>query len=376
MIGVPAIWIWNSVRRARPGPGRLLRTFRIRVLLLLAPVLAAGIVAGTAAPGWAAAFTPTVPASQASCTEVDRTVALLPDLPQTATVAGTLCLPTQWAPGPHAVDVLVHGAMYNRQYWDWPVHPETYSYVRKTVQAGRAAFYYDGLGAGASSHPVGIRATFNSDVYALHQIVQWLRSGYPTVNVVGHSLGSVVVTAEAGSYNDEDHVVLTGLTHGQGIGFLTLPADIYTALLDPQFSGMITLLDGGYLTTLPGRRAPLFYSASADPAVVAYDEAHKDVMTASQASEAIASLVVPAGLNISNQITVPVLLVDGQEDAAFCNVDVSCASDAVLQSEEAPYFTGAASFTARTIPNTGHDLPLHPSAAVSFAVINDWLEAP
>ena len=316
----------------------------------------------------------TVPASMATCTPVERTVALVPELPKTATISGTLCLPTQWAPGPQVVDVLVHGGMYNRQYWDWPVQPETYSYVRRTVAAGRAAFFYDGLGSGVSSHPNGPRASFNSDVYALHQIVSWLRAGYPAVNVIGHSLGSAIVIQESGQYNDADHVVLTGLTHGHGLGFITLPTAIYTALLDPQFSSMFSVLDGGYLTTIPGRRAALFYSASADPSVIAYDEAHKDVMTGSQTAQAITALTIPAGLNLSNQITEPVLMVDGQEDAPFCNIDVSCASDAVLQSREAPYFTGAQSFTARTIPNTGHDLPLHPSAELSFDVINEWLK--
>jgi pimeloyl-ACP methyl ester carboxylesterase len=347
--------------------------FRTGVLAVL--LTAAGTL-GAISPSPANAatgFVPTVPTSTATCTDVALTVALLPDLPKTATIAGTLCLPAQWDAGPATVDVLVHGAMYNRQYWDWPVHPELYSYARRTVQAGRAAFFYDGLGVGASSHPAGPRATFNADVYALHQVVQWLRAGYPVVNAIGHSFGSVIVTQEAGQYNDVDHVVLTGLTHGHGLGFLTLPTDIYPALLDPQFSGVINLLDGGYLTTLPGKRAGLFFSASADPAVIAYDEAHKDAMTTSQASEAIAALTVPPGLNTSNRITAPVLMVDGQLDAPFCNVDVSCASDALLWLHEAPYFTAAQSFTARTIPGTGHDLTLHPSAGLSFDVINDWL---
>jgi len=358
--------------RRKPASGRR---------LIVGLLLAAGLVVTTPAIGWATtayhttAYQPTVPSSLANCSQLESTVALLPGLPKTATISGTLCVPTAWAAGPHALDVLVHGAMYNRQYWDWPVQPGTYSYARRTVAAGRAAFFYDGIGVGASSHPVGLRASFNSDVYALHQIVQRWRSSYPVVNVIGHSFGSVVVIEEAGQYQDVDHVVITGLTHGHGLGFLTLPTDIYTALLDPQFAGMITLLDGGYLTTLPGKRAGLFYSGSADPAVIDYDEAHKDVMTASQATEAIAELTVPAGLNTSNRITAPVLMVDGQLDAPFCNVDVSCASDSALRAHEAGYFTGAQSFTVRTIPDTGHDLALHPSAGISFAVINDWLQA-
>jgi pimeloyl-ACP methyl ester carboxylesterase len=107
--------------------------------------------------------------------------------------------------------------------------------------------------------------------------------------------------------------------------------------------------------------------------VIAWDEAHKDVMTGSQASGAIAELTKPPLLNWSNRISSPVLMVNGQQDAPFCNVDVSCLNDQVLTAAERPYFTGARSFSAKVIPDTGHNLPLHPSAGASFAVIDRWL---
>lgn len=34
--------------------------------------------------------------------------------------------------------MLVHEATYNGSYWDWQMQPEKYSYMRKTVRAGRA----------------------------------------------------------------------------------------------------------------------------------------------------------------------------------------------------------------------------------------------
>jgi pimeloyl-ACP methyl ester carboxylesterase len=320
----------------------------------------------------AAAHTTTVPATSGSCTEIRLPVAFAADQPKNAVLAGTLCVPVNWAPGPRTIDVLVHGGMYNRQYWDWPIRPETYSYARRTVQAGRATFFYDRYGAGLSTRPPGPQASFPNDVYGLHQVISWLRGTYPVVNTIGHSLGSVVVIQEAGRFDDSDHVVATGLTHGHGLGFLLLPTTVYTAQLDPQFAD-ITVLDGAYLTTLPGRRADLFYAPSADRDVIAWDEAHKDVMTGSQASGAIAALTLPPLLNFSSHITAPVLVVTGQQDAPFCNVDVSCKNDVVLAAAESMYFTGAESFTARTIPDTGHNLPLHPSAGVSFGVIDSWL---
>jgi pimeloyl-ACP methyl ester carboxylesterase len=296
--------------------------------------------------------------------------------PKTATLAGTLCHPQQGSGAVRTIDILVHGGMYNREYWNWPVDPQVHSFVQRTVDSGRAAFFYDRFGAGQSTRPAdGRDANFKADVYALHQVIQWLRGQYAEVNVIGHSLGSVVAVDEAGRYNDADRLVITGLTHGHGLGFLTLPAVIWTAFLDPQFAGDIRLRDGGYVTTQPGKRRDLFYSSTASSAVVAYDEGHKDVMTLSQTSQAIAALTQLPLLNRSTAVTRPVLLVNGTLDAPFCGVDVSCASDLTLYAAEMPYYIGARSFTARVIPETGHNLPLHPSAPDSFRIIDDWLRA-
>lgn len=309
-----------------------------------------------------------------SCREVTRAVSAAAGRPRIYTIAGTLCTPTAWAPGTHTLDILVPGGMYNRTYWSWPQNPSQYSYVYRTLQAGRATFNYDRLGTGRSSHPFSAEVTFSSDVYQLHDLISWQRINYPRINVIGHSLGSVIAMQEAGVYKGADRVVLTGMTHGHGQGFLTLGTAIYPANLDPQFSSVIPLTDPDYLTTLPGKRSLFFYSAIADPAVIAYDEAHKDMMTTTVASEAITAHSAPVALNISNSITAPVLMVVGRLDYPFCNVDMSCASDSLVKAFETPYFTSAKSFTAKTIPDTGHNLPLHPTAGSSFNAINLWLK--
>lgn len=349
-----------------------MRRWRLR-----AGTVAAAAVLAVCAPGPAtstAARAGTVPIQMpGTCSEVRLPVAWQTGGPPEAVLAGTLCVPYRWSRAGRVVDVLVHGGMYNRRYWDWPVRPEVYSYARRTVAAGRAAFFYDRFGVGASTRPRSRVASFTNDVDGLHQVIQWLRRSYPVVHVVGHSLGSAIAVHEAGTYRDVDRLVVTGLTHGHGLGFLLLPTAVWTAFLDPQFAGDVALADGAYLTTLPGRRRDLFYSGTAEPAVIAWDEAHKDVMTGSQTREAIVQLTLPALLNRSNGITAPVLLVNGRLDAPFCNVDVSCRSDAELAAAESPYYARAAGFSARTVPDTGHDLPLHPSAGSSFAIIDAWL---
>ena len=58
------------------------------------------------------------------------------------------------------------------------------------------------------------------------------------MNLIGHSLGSVISIQEAGTYNDVSRVVVTGLLHAPGVGLgfaTTLTSLLYPAALDPQF---------------------------------------------------------------------------------------------------------------------------------------------
>ncbi|HSX15528.1 MAG TPA: alpha/beta hydrolase [Candidatus Saccharimonadales bacterium] len=307
-----------------------------------------------------------------SCQEIARTVNLTAGiLPPTATIRGTLCTPTTWAAGAHQVDLLVHGASYNRTYWDWPVDPATYSYVDKTLQSGRATLAYDRLGAGTSSDTPSALVTTTSDAFVMHQLIGYLRGtqGYSTVNIVGHSFGSIVAIEEVATYHDADRLVLTGALHTTGTVFVNNGTSFEPALLDPAFPGE---LDPGYLTSVPGTRAALFYNSTADPAVIAYDEAHKDKASAAQFADGLAELLAPAATNISQGITVPVLSMVGDQDILFCGLLLTC-TQANVQAFEAPFYTHAPSFDAVVVPNTAHDLGLHPSAPATYATINQWI---
>lgn len=316
--------------------------------------------------------------SYGSCQSVALPVALAPGQPASQTVSATYCQPLAWATGPHEVDVMTPGATYNSAYWDWPQDPSLYSYVDKTLQAGRATFDYDRVGTGKSSHPPSSQITINTEAYVLHQIVGWLRSSayYGQVNLIGHSLGSVISIQEAGIYQDVSSVVVTGLLHipNVGLGFAaTLMSLMHLAALDPEFAGQ--RLPPGYVTTIPGDRGKDFYSPSADPAVVSYDEAHKDIVPLSDLVSLATTWALPAGGNASDGITAPVLVVIGQQDAIFCADPpiLDCSAPAQLLASEAPYYASAASLTVDTIPAAGHDIALHPSADQSFAQINQWI---
>ncbi len=332
------------------------------------------------AAGWLLSDGPSAAADTGygNCQNIRLPVAIAPGQPTSRTIAGIYCQPAVWAAGAHEVDVLTPGATYNSSYWNWPQDPALYSYVDKTLQAGRATFDYDRIGTGQSSRPPSGAVAISNEAYVLHQIVTWLRGnlGYSQVNLIGHSLGSVISIAEAGLYQDVSRVVITGLLHAPNVGAgfaTTLESLLYPAALDPQFIG--TGLDPGYLTTIPGDRRADFYSAAADPAVVGYDEGHKDVVPVTDLASLATTWALPPGLNASDSITAPVLVVIGQQDAIFCTDPpvLDCSQQAELLASEAPYYAAAASLVIDSIPETGHDIALHPSADQSFALINQWI---
>jgi hypothetical protein len=309
------------------------------------------------------------------CKPVQLPVALAAGQPLDQTISGTLCKPLWWD-GTHEIDVLAHGGTYNRSYWDYPYHNLRYSYVKDTLAAGRATFAYDALGAGASSHPVSTAITGSANAYVMHQIIQWARSQqhFPRVVTISHSFGAFSAVAEAGTYHDVDAVVATGLAHALNpVTLQTSIADSYPANLDPQFQGKN--LDSGYLTTVPGTRAAVYFGATAEPGLIAYDEAHKDTLSVSELPDVLAQAQTPPAQNISAQVTAPVLEIIGQQDAFYCGAGaIDCDSPGAYQTYEAPYYPNASSFTAKIVPNTGHDLALHPSALESFLVINQWIQ--
>jgi pimeloyl-ACP methyl ester carboxylesterase len=290
-------------------------------------------------------------------------------------VSGTLCLPdNENERGRREVDVLVPGATYTRTYWDWPLQPELYSYVRHALFAGRATFAFDPLGRGESSKPASTSVTMEADAQALHQVITHLISnhGMREVNVVGHSFGSMIAVLETALYHDAARLVLTGLQHSVGPG----RGDYYPANLDPQFAGIG--YDSGWLTTRPGTRGGVFYYLkTADPAVIAYDEAHKSVESQTQFLEGLAQTYTPAGENLSNQITVPVMEINGEFDLFACTGPaLDCSNGAAVHAFEVPYYTKAPILTTKIVANTGHDLNLHPTAPETFEIINQWLKQP
>jgi pimeloyl-ACP methyl ester carboxylesterase len=307
------------------------------------------------------------------CAEVSLPVTLSPGDAEVYSVFGVLC--SRGSIRHKTIQVALHGATYSHLYWNWPLEPETYSYMRRATAAGYAVLSLDRIGIGRSDHPPAEAVTIEANAYVVHQIVQALRAGdlvVPSfgrvraerVVLVGHSLGSVIAIQEAATYGDVDGVVLTGVSHTVTPVLGEILGSLYPANLDPRFAGLG--LPDGYLTSIPGSRTVFYYLPSADPAVIALDEATKETVTASELATAL-----PA-LGLSSGIHVPVLVVVGDFDLAFCTAP-SCSASGSLDSEPS-FYPADACAEAVSIPDSGHDLNLHLQAQDAFDVVLEWMD--
>lgn len=304
--------------------------------------------------------------SRVTCRTETVPVALAAGQPASYRVRGLLCATQRELEARATVQFLVPGATYTHAYWEFgTVDGHRYDYARTVAAAGYPAFGIDEIGTGQSSHPLSSELTFSVTAYVNHQVIQALlhggiaRTRFARVIEVGHSYGSYLTWEEAGTYRDVAGVIITGLTHypvanPDGV----LATAFYPAIDDPRFA--TSGLDPGYLTTVPGVRVSLFYGAAdSDPAVVAEDEASKDVVSATGLSQALQAQTT----GISGDINVPVLIIMGGADAIACGPitptqNIDCASPSAVLAAETPLYQDAPSVHACSVPNSGHSIAL------------------
>lgn len=288
-------------------------------------------------------------------------------------VFGVLC--SRGAIAQKTIQITLHGSTYSHLYWDFPYQPETYSYVRRATAAGYAVLNIDRIGIGQSDHPPAADVTIGANAHVVHQIVQKLRGGdlvVPSfgrvraerVALVGHSLGSVISIAEAATYGDVDGIVLTGVSHTVTPALQEIFAVLYPANLDPLFAGRN--IPDGYLTTVPGARGVFYYEPSADPLVIAIDEQTRETTTTAELDTAFAALFLSGGIHV------PVFVIVGDQDKAFCD-PASCTAAGGLTLEAGFYPPDACVETA-VIANAGHDLNLELQAQQAYDAVLDWLD--
>jgi pimeloyl-ACP methyl ester carboxylesterase len=313
-------------------------------------------------------------AAAPKCTVVSVPVTVTLLLPMT--VRGQLCLPPSGAP--KTVQLLLHGATYNRVYWDLPYKPEIFSYQRDMAMNGMATFAVDELGVGESTRPLSTLLTGVAQASAVHQLVDELRAGgvggvrYEKVVLVGHSAGSAIAVVEAAKYHDVDGVVITGVTHLPNVPVVVgdVVFGLHPVTLDPQLAPRGG--DPGYLTSKPGTREVMYHwPATLDPLAVQADEAYtKDQVSLTSLLDIISvGLVSPVSVGID----VPVLLVNGTNDTGFCGLVRDCSTAEALRAQEAPYFSPAAQLSVYVLAGAGHSVALATNAPAYRKVTRDWL---
>ncbi|UGT63981.1 alpha/beta hydrolase [Nocardia asteroides] len=287
-------------------------------------------------------------------------------------LAATLCAPA----AADTVVVLMAGSNYNHGYWDFGYRPETYNFRQALNRAGYATLIVDRLGNGASSKPPSGTLSATTSANALHDIVQAARRGldgarpYAKVVTAGHSLSSGIAVLEAVRHHDVDGVLLTGYSHTLEVSqVMGVISSYHPAAGDPVFAGRS--YDDGYLTTRPGTRAAAFYGPdTTDPAVLAEDERTKEVFSLTEYPDGLSSTLPP----MSNDIDVPVMVVNGSVDRLSCGQGfAACTDTATLHASEAPYFAPAARLRAFVLPGSGHSVNLATNTVEYQSAVVDWL---
>jgi pimeloyl-ACP methyl ester carboxylesterase len=189
---------------------------------------------------------------------------------------------------------------------------------------------------------------------------------------VAHSFGSITSLLEAATYHDAAGVILTSAGHSQSSFATHAEPDLYPAIDDPMFAD--SGLDPGYLTTVPGTRGTLFYHLpDADPAVITADEATKSTVSAAEFATG-PPLQTSA---ITDQITAPVLIIDGQDDQIICGAQAGggtydCSSGTAIAQQEAPFYAPAVQLHSCVVPGSGHVISLALNHVVQEADAVTW----
>jgi pimeloyl-ACP methyl ester carboxylesterase len=315
------------------------------------------------------------PEEAGTCSTVRFDVVLDEALPDTFSIVGELCRPARGRA--RTLQILLHGASFNRQYWDFPFRSRRYSYVRHANAAGFATLAIDRLGTGDSDRPPPELVTVHASASTVHQVVSAVRGGehrddagrrlgFDQIVLVGNSFGSNISWTEAAIYADVDGLILTGISHDQnppGAPLTQLYA--YPANLDPKFADLG--LPDGYITTLPGRRAEMFfYLPGTAPAVLPVDEELKDTLPVGMLFDQFTTY------ELTQIIHVPVLNVVGDFDTLSCQLP-SCTESGSIANEGSNYPADAC-YTQLIVPNSGHALNLHRNAPRWYRHAQRWVE--
>jgi pimeloyl-ACP methyl ester carboxylesterase len=267
-------------------------------------------------------------------------------------VAATLHMPDDMPNGRLDLIFVLHGGGYNRLYWYPPFANDSYSFARWFTGQGKAVLAIDMLGMGESSHPepesrlnTAIIAAAHSD--ALAQIVVLLDRPL-SVTGLGHSMGGMMIIAQAAEHPTFDRVAVLGWANESMI-----LGDTDVATLQAN------LIPSGYLPTPREPMRKLFYWPNVPMSLIEADEAHA---CATPACLGRAALTAGITHQAAAQICVPVLVVQSA-------IDTSPAPE-----KELAYYARSPSVELQIVPEAAHCQNFAGTRAAHWAALNDWID--
>ncbi|KAI1132519.1 Alpha/Beta hydrolase protein [Nemania abortiva] len=281
-------------------------------------------------------------------------------------MSARLCMPEN-SDSLHAdtLQLLIHGASFNKNMWDSQYKPETYSYVQRMSREGYPTLAIDLIGSGNSTFPDGLfEVQTQMYVETVHHLVQKLRKGevadrtWDKIVLIGFSIGGMMGTSLAQQYpNDFDALVLHAISwdiswiYPAFLSGLQAPAQ----QVDPEKWGHIPLT---YQTqsTRDGRRVACF-AGSYEEGAVEYDWQMRDFDTLG------AAITFTFHLVEAPEYDGPVFLGLGDQDSTFCGGQFC---------REQPYavykkFPKAKAHDMKVYKETGHLILYHHSGQALIA---------
>lgn len=268
-------------------------------------------------------------------------------------IGATLHLPDGMAASPpgHLV-FAIHGGGYHRGYWHPTFADESYSFARWFTDHGKAVMAIDMLGMGQSTRPEPESKLSQAIIAAAHAealrqvVAQW--AGPVSVTGIGHSMGGMMVIAQAAAHPAMDRVAVLGWANEPMI-----LGDTDVATLQAG------LIPSGYLATPRAPMRALFYWPDVPLDFIAADEAQGSTTPVTMGRDALTPGIVHAA---AAQIAVPVLVVQSV-------IDTSPAPE-----REPAYFSASPMVELQILDQAAHCQNFAGNRAQHWAQLNDWID--
>lgn len=274
-------------------------------------------------------------------------------LAQPIQIAATLHLPAETVNNPDQLILAIHGGGYHRAYWDPPFADASYSFARWFTDQGKAVLAIDMLGMGQSSRPEPESRLSSAIIAAAHaealrQVVA--RWGAPvSVTGIGHSMGGMMLIAQAADFPEMDRVAILGWANEPMV-----LGDTDVASLQAD------LIPSGYLATPRPPMRRLFYWDDVPLALIEADEADGSTTPATLGRAALTPGIVH---DAAARIKVPVLVVQSE-------IDTSPAPQ-----KEPAYFSASPSVTLQMLNGAAHCQNFAGTRTQHWRQLNGWIDA-